>query len=230
MASPTDTELIDSMRIIIQNADLDSVTFKVVLDLLTKQYGDLTERKAFLKAQVPIIIRETNGDNNNEAPVVTVEEKQEQEEASVVKQELKGGHKEEKKKEKEKKVKEGHKEEKQTNDADQSREESADEGHDSASESKEVGEEPVQWVISLKKTLKYKSYCWNHSSMGVGKPAQRVRVHLHPRGQKRKNLPRSASPRGRMMRLTKKMVNQRRSQRGPRSTNRRYSRLALLKF
>lgn len=58
MTAPTDAELINAMREIIKGADLDTLTFTIVLEVLTAKYGDLSERKPFLKAQLPIILNE----------------------------------------------------------------------------------------------------------------------------------------------------------------------------
>lgn len=56
--APTDAELINAMRGVIHGSDLDTLTFQVVLDLLTAKYGDVSTKKPLLKAQLPIILNE----------------------------------------------------------------------------------------------------------------------------------------------------------------------------
>jgi len=58
MAVPSDDELIGAMREIINGSDLDQLTFKTILDVLSAKYGDLTERKACLKTQLTTIMSE----------------------------------------------------------------------------------------------------------------------------------------------------------------------------
>lgn len=70
------------MRTIIGASDLDQLTFKTILTVLTAKYGDLTEKKDFLKSKLTEILSEDGEDKESAVDSSTdannVEEKNEE--------------------------------------------------------------------------------------------------------------------------------------------------------
>lgn len=81
---PTDEQLIDSMREIMKEQEINTITLRILVGLLEDKFGQsLTNKKPFIKENIPIILQQLQEEGEGEADAsedAEVKEDEEEEE------------------------------------------------------------------------------------------------------------------------------------------------------